>query len=163
MQCEYCMMGKDRACLCNILVWKTINTLHTTYPRVVRLNPSSANIISDVWQKSLWRASFVFHQWVIIICGKAVAWKVCCVEYWCEKTRKHISKWTGRRDMTETLLKTVNIKLNRKLNLTFLYGLETDHIPNQLVGESPWIFSVIKELRFELHTAKGRHSLWWHC
>ena len=35
-----------------------------------------------------------------------VAWKVCCVVYWCGKTRKRMSRWTDRRDMTEKLLKT---------------------------------------------------------
>ena len=34
------------------------------------------------------------------------AWEDCCVEYWCEKTRECMSRWTGRRDMTEKLLKT---------------------------------------------------------
>ena len=34
-----------------------------------------------------------------------VAWEDCCVEYWCEKTRKHMSWWTGHRDITETSLK----------------------------------------------------------
>ena len=30
-----------------------------------------------------------------------VAWKVCCVVYWCGKTRKHMSRWTGHSDMTK--------------------------------------------------------------
>ena len=29
-----------------------------------------------------------------------VAWKECCVEYWCAKARKHMSRWTGCRDIT---------------------------------------------------------------
>ena len=33
------------------------------------------------------------------------AWKVCCVVYWCGKTRKCMSRWTDRRDMTKKLLK----------------------------------------------------------
>ena len=41
--------------------------------------------------------------------------KVYCVEYWCEQTRKDVSRWIGRRDMTEKLLKTAlkNIKINK--------------------------------------------------
>ena len=35
------------------------------------------------------------------------AWEDCCVENWCEKTRNHMRRWTGRCDMTEKLLKTV--------------------------------------------------------
>ena len=35
-----------------------------------------------------------------------VAWKVCCVEFWCEKTMKLMNRWTGQHDMTEKLLKT---------------------------------------------------------
>ena len=30
---------------------------------------------------------------------------ICCVVYWCEKTRKCMSRWTGRRDITEKLWK----------------------------------------------------------
>ena len=40
---------------------------------VVRSNPSSANIIYDVWQKSLWQASFVFHHRANSLCGKAAS------------------------------------------------------------------------------------------
>ena len=36
---------------------------------------------------------------------RPVAWKVCCVDYWCEKARKHMSEWTCHRNMTEKLLK----------------------------------------------------------
>ena len=35
-----------------------------------------------------------------------VAWEDCCEEYWCEKTRKHMSRWTCHSDMTEKMLKT---------------------------------------------------------
>ena len=45
-------------------------------PGVESSNPSSANILYDVWQKSLWQASFVFHQLPISLCGKAA----CCLE-----------------------------------------------------------------------------------
>ena len=41
-----------------------------------------------------WRLHYIFR----------VAWKEGCVEYWCEKSRKHMSRWTGRRDMTETFV-----------------------------------------------------------
>ena len=40
---------------------------------VVSSNPSSPNILSEVWQKSLWQASFVFHQWSNSLCGKAAS------------------------------------------------------------------------------------------
>ena len=44
-----------------------------------------------------------------------VAWEDCCVEYWCEKTRKCMSRWTGRRDITEKLLKTT-LNPNQSIN-----------------------------------------------
>ena len=35
------------------------------------------------------------------MCKKqTVRWKVWCMEYWCEKDRKYMSRWTGRRDIT---------------------------------------------------------------
>ena len=40
---------------------------------VVSSNPSLANILSDFWQKWLWQASFVFHQWASSPCGKAAS------------------------------------------------------------------------------------------
>ena len=51
-------------------------------PGVVSSNPSSVNILSDVWQKSLWPASFDFHQWAVQqsmwkssqLLGKYVVW-----------------------------------------------------------------------------------------
>ena len=35
-----------------------------------------------------------------------VALTVCCMDNWCVKAMKHMSMLTGRRDMTQTLLKT---------------------------------------------------------
>ena len=35
-----------------------------------------------------------------------IAWKECCMKYRCEKAKTHMSRWTGRRDMTDKLLKT---------------------------------------------------------
>ena len=56
-------------------------------PGVVSSNPSSAKSISDIRQKSLWRASFVFHQWAYSLCEKAASW----FEIFCsEKARKHM-------------------------------------------------------------------------
>ena len=49
-----------------------------------------------------------------------VAWEDCCVEYWCEKTRKCISRWTGRRDITEKLLKTALTSINQQPFPTYL-------------------------------------------
>ena len=46
-------------------------------------------------------------NWLTINVGKKlVDWEVCWVAYWCENARKHMSRWNGRRDMTERLLKT---------------------------------------------------------
>ena len=44
-----------------------------------------------------------------------VAWEYCYVEYWCEKTRKCMSRWTGRRDITTKLLKTA-LNPNQSIN-----------------------------------------------
>ena len=44
-----------------------------------------------------------------------VAWKGCCVVYWCGKSKKRMSRWTGRRDMTEKLLKTA-LNPNQSIN-----------------------------------------------
>ena len=50
-----------------------------------------------------------------------VAWRVCCVEYWWEKARKRMSRWTGRSDMTEKLLKNgVKPKSINKSALAYL-------------------------------------------
>ena len=43
------------------------------------------------------------------------AWEDCCVEYWCEKTRKCMCRWTGRRDITEKWLKTA-LNPNQSIN-----------------------------------------------
>ena len=43
-----------------------------------------------------------------------VAWKEGCVEYWCDKDRKYMSRWTGFRDITEQILKTA-LKPNQSL------------------------------------------------
>ena len=76
-------------------------------PGVVGSNPSSASIFSDIWQKSL--RHFIFHKWANSLCGKAAS---CLKSMLCEvtgvsKTRKHMSRWTGRCDMTENVLITV--------------------------------------------------------
>ena len=97
------ILSHSRSYLCRATVAQSEAT------RVVNLcdvssNLSSASNLPDVWQKSLWQGSFVFHQWTNSLCGKQpVAWKECCVEYWCEKARKHMS--TGHRHMTEFFLK----------------------------------------------------------
>ena len=88
--------------------------------RVVSSNPSSANIILDVWQKSLWQASFVFHSsftngLTVYVEKQPVAWKECCVEYWCEKASKHMSRGTGLRVITENVLKTA-LNFNQSIN-----------------------------------------------
>ena len=49
-------------------------------------NHSSANILSDVWQKSLWQASFFYHQWANILCGKVASCLerlLCGLLVWC--------------------------------------------------------------------------------
>ena len=47
-----------------------------------------------------------------------VAWKKCCMEYWCEKAKKHMSRWTGGLEMTEKLLKTA-LNWNQSINPFF--------------------------------------------
>ena len=42
----------------------------------------------------------------VYVVKQPVVWKVCGVVSWSEKARKHMSMWTGRREMTEILLKT---------------------------------------------------------
>ena len=44
------------------------------------------------------------HQWAYItvyVEKQPVAWKDCCVDYWCKKARNHMNRYTGRLDMTE--------------------------------------------------------------
>ena len=43
-------------------------------PGFVSLNPISANILSDISQKSTRQASFIFHRRARCLCGKAVSW-----------------------------------------------------------------------------------------
>ena len=43
---------------------------------------------------------------IVYVEKQPVARKECCVDYWCKKARKHMSKLNGRRDMTSKLLKT---------------------------------------------------------
>ena len=44
-----------------------------------------------------------------------VALKECCMKYWCEKAKKHMSRWSGRLDMTEFFLKTA-LNPNQSIN-----------------------------------------------
>ena len=59
-----------------------------------------------------------------------VDWEDCCVEYWCAKTRKHTSRWTGRRDMTEKLIKTA---LNPNQSINQCPGFHTTFFPSNWV------------------------------
>ena len=52
------------------------------------------------WDK---RHSSFANRLTVHVEKQPVAWKVCCVEYWWEKTRKFLSRWTGLRDMTENV------------------------------------------------------------
>ena len=54
-----------------------------------------------------------------------VAWKDCCVEYWCEKDRNHINKWTGRHEMTEKLLE-MGLNPNQSINQKYWIYIEVD-------------------------------------
>ena len=87
---------------------------------VVSSNPSSANIIFDVWQKSLWQASFVFHQWAYSICGKR-SQLIGKNVVWSTGVRKprNICE-CGRRDMTEQLLRTA-LNPNQSINCLSVY------------------------------------------
>ena len=97
-------------CVCN----RALVATWADNPGAVSSNPSFANILSDVWQKSLWPASFVFHQWANR-CGKAAS---CLESMLCgslvEKAWKQINRWTGHHNMTEKLLKTpINQSINK--------------------------------------------------
>ena len=108
-------LNQSRAPIARSVATKAVN------PGVASSNPGSANIISAIWQKSMQLASFVFHQWALVYVEKQpVPWKECCVLYWCEKSRKHISKWTGCRDMTEKLLRKA-LNINHLLKPKQLY------------------------------------------
>ena len=55
-----------------------------------------------------------------------VAWKVCSLQNLCEIVGKHISRWTGGRDMTANLLKTAlnscqSINQSEKVKETSVY------------------------------------------
>ena len=64
-----------------------------------------------------------------------VAWEDCCVEYWCEKPRKCMSRRTGRRDITEKLLKMA-LNPNQSIN-QFI-----DHCPVQWSHHGPSYLTV---------------------
>ena len=96
-------------------------TMQAVNPGVVSSNLSSANIFSDDWQKSLWQASFVFHQWANSLCGKAGGCLVSMLcqlleKYvvWCTGLRKpgNMSRWTCRCDMTEFFWKQQYTSIN---------------------------------------------------
>ena len=67
---------KLRSCFTINEGWAPVAT-RAVNPGVVSSNHSSANILSDVWQKSLWHVSFVFHLWVNSLCGKAASCLEC--------------------------------------------------------------------------------------
>ena len=50
------------------------------------------------------------------------------MEYWHEKARKHMCRWTGRRDMTEKLLKTA-LSPNHSIILCFLQRFWLASVP----------------------------------
>ena len=85
-------------------------------PGVVSSNPSSSYTFIPTFDKSRCdkRHSFFTNGLIVYVVKKPVAWKVCCVVYWCEKARKYMSRWTGRRDLTEIMLKTA-LKLNKSI------------------------------------------------
>ena len=60
---------------------------------VVSSNPSSVNIffrrLTKVALTSVIRLSLI--GLIVYAETQPFAWKVCCVEYWCEKARKHMS------------------------------------------------------------------------
>ena len=56
-------------------------------PGVVSLNPSSANNLPNVWQKSLWQGSFVYHQWPNSLTVKRLERMLYVVLVWeCQET-----------------------------------------------------------------------------
>ena len=65
-----------------------------------------------------------FIDWLTVYTEKQpVTCKICCVEYWWEKARKHMSRLNGRRDITEKMLKTtLNPKsINRPILLLIVF------------------------------------------
>ena len=59
----------------------------------------------------------------------------CCVEYWFEKTRKCMSMWTGRHDITEILLKAaLNPIQSIKIILTKIW--KTSINDSEIIGYS---------------------------
>ena len=93
-----------------------------------------------------------------------VAWKVCCVVYWCGKTRKRMSWWTGRRDMTDKLLKTA---LNHNQSINFFacsFKLQQRHCNNNVENVQTTLFSdgcdhVVK-LKFSVFLEKTSLLVW---
>ena len=84
-------------------------TTQAVNPEVVSLNPVSANIIFRTFNKT---QCYKHHSpstngQTVYVEKQPVALKDCCVEYWCEKGRKQMDRWTGRCDMNERLLKSV--------------------------------------------------------
>ena len=57
----------NRALIAQLVATRAVNQ------GVVSPNPSSANTLSDLWQISLWQASFVFHKWLYKVIFKEVS------------------------------------------------------------------------------------------
>ena len=55
-----------------------------------------------------------------------VAWKEYCVEYWLKELQESMDRCTGRRDITETLLKTAQNTI-RSINQANVEDKDKDH------------------------------------
>ena len=47
------------------------------------------------------RHTFSISGLTVYVEMQLVAWKDCCVVYWCGKTKQNLDRLSGRRDMTE--------------------------------------------------------------
>ena len=94
--------------------------------RVVSSNRSFAYILSDVWQKSLWQASFVFHQWTNSLCEKATSCLkrlLCLVQVWdSQETHGKViwSPWYDRKLFKMALTKASYSQIWSNYTLTKL-------------------------------------------
>ena len=64
--------------MCHPLCWGRVSVAQSVATRavnagVVSSNPSMAKILSDIWQKLPWQASFAFHQLANSLCGNAAS------------------------------------------------------------------------------------------
>ena len=84
--------------------------LRTLEQEVAGWIPVSANILSKDWWKSLLQDSFLSHRCPFFdnsyVGKQPVAWNKYCAEDWLKELQESMDRCTGRRNITEILLKT---------------------------------------------------------